>query len=175
MKKSTVIILIICSSCLISCNQNLSREKAKNLIVEKYKLPKDVIETFYVIDGTLGKRFSYDEYEALQKEGLLNFTYERGSSTFYSELTEKGKQYAVSGVFDTDNMYIKGVNVKVASLDFGEITGIVERKEYNMAEVSFTLVPSNVTPFGSIAFQYNGSAISQTATFIKYDDGWRIE
>lgn len=167
--------MLLCSVFLNSCSNELSRGKAKDLIVEKYKLPEDIVQTFYIVDGTLAKRFDYSMYEALKNEGLLDFSYDRGSATIYGQLTEKGKQYAVSGVFNTDNMYIQGVNVKVAKLSFGEITGIVERKEFNIAEVSYTLVRSNITPFGRIAFGYNESPISKTVTFTKYDDGWRIK
>lgn len=81
----------------------------------------------------------------------------------YANLTEKGKQYLIS-----DN------NVLVATIEFGEITGIIERKELNISEVNYTVKRTDVTPFGRL-FGSNEETLNRTSTFTKYDDGWRIE
>jgi len=89
-------------------------------------------------------------------------------------LTEKGKQYATSEPYKTNNMWIKKINVKGAKLDFGQITGILDQKESNITEVQFQLV-REANPFGVILRNYTSGTINKTATFKKYDDGWRIE
>lgn len=61
-------------------------------------------------------------------------------------------------------------------MEFGEIKGIVENPGTNFAQVEFTLLRTNVTPFGEILMGYNSQdqEIIKSQTFIKYDDGWRI-
>jgi len=76
-------------------------------------------------------------------------------------LTEKGRQYLAAG------------GVKVAKIEFGEITGIVERKEFNIAEVNFTERRQDITPFGRALNIYE-ETFNRSATFTRYDDGWRI-
>lgn len=78
-------------------------------------------------------------------------------------LTEKGKKYI------TNNN-----KVILATYEFGEITGIVEEKESNTAEVNYTVKRTNITPFGQLAFNMNEETYNRTANFTKYDDGWRI-
>jgi hypothetical protein len=78
------------------------------------------------------------------------------------KLTEEGRKYLVS-----ENIF------KVARKEFGEITGIVERKELNISEVQYTERIKDITPFGKVLGLYE-ETINKTATFTKYDDGWRI-
>lgn len=71
------------------------------------------------------------------------------------------------------------INVKVAKMDFGEITGILETKETNTAVVNFTYIRKDLTPFGSIKhprseFDLQEGKLNSSRTFTKFDDGWRI-
>ena len=43
---------------------------------------------------------------------------------------------------------MNSVPIRVSYVDFGQITGILELEEQNIAEVEFTIVRSNITPFG---------------------------
>lgn len=125
----------------------------------------------------------FEIYEKLEREGLVkysvaidnvyiagaptpgtkdNFPIE-GSIIHNANLTEKGKVYLISED-----------NVEVATIEFGEITGIVERKEFNTAEVNYTLKRTKVTPFERIAFDLTEETMNRNVTFTKYDDGWRI-
>ena len=70
-------------------------------------------------------------------------------------------------------LYVNGNSVKVATIEFGEVTGIVERKELNIAEVNYTTKRVNITPFGK-AYNINEETFNRSASFTKYDDGWRI-
>ncbi len=69
--------------------------------------------------------------------------------------------------------YVDGNLVKVSTLEFGEITGIIERGELNIAEVNYTVKRDNITPFG-LAYKINPEILNRSATFTKFDDGWRI-
>lgn len=77
-------------------------------------------------------------------------------------LTEKG------------NKYQTGSGFIVAKKEFGEITGIVERKGLSISEVNYTEKRKDITPFGK-ALGINEETFNRTATFTKYDDGWRID
>jgi hypothetical protein len=173
---------ILLASVLIfmySCKSDeLSRDTAEKLIKEKFHLPSDEITPFAISDQDGTAMFHEDEFKILESKGLL--TYRKnvffGLVSLYGKLTAKGKQYAVSGEYKgTNEHYNQGyINVKAATLTFGEITGILQNKESNTAKVDYTLLRKDVTPFGRIAFKLNEGTFNKSVTFTKYDDGWRI-
>jgi len=67
-----------------------------------------------------------------------------------------------------------GENVEVANIEFGEITGILEIKALNGAEVKYTEKRKNITPFGK-ALGIKEEILDKNISMRKYDDGWRIE
>lgn len=118
------------------------------------------------------------------------------------KFTAEGKKYIVTsrinrpqGFFTNDYRYwppnggmidyrcsSQLVGVKLGSVQFGEITGITESNYggQNSATVEYKLILSNVTPFGESL--PNGGSVrdrfgqgNMRATFVKYDDGWRIQ
>lgn len=173
-------VLFACSilsiaSILSSCSESLTREQAEKLIREKYQFPHDEIIYMYVRDATSSMGLTIGQYKKLQNEGLLTYS-ECGSGSgrgICATLTEKGKPYATSEPYRTDNQYIKQINVKGAKLDFGQITGILEQKESNTAEVQFQMI-REANPFGITLRRMSSGTVNKTATFKKYDDGWRI-
>ena len=78
-------------------------------------------------------------------------------------LTERGKQFLVNGN-----------NFKVSKKEFGTISGIVESQGLNITEVRYTVIETP-TPFGIAVFELQNGTVEKSATFRKYDDGWRIE
>lgn len=172
-----IIILLLATSC-----GKLSRAKAKEEIIKKYNLPKEETKAFSLsVESDIEKRVKLN-FKELQDEGIL--TYYNDGSGFYggmlqATLTEKGKQLVVSENYvPAFNEILPGgnnISVKVAKLEFGEITGIQEIKEINAVRVIYTLVRKDITPFGKIAFNLIEEPVSYEATFTKYDDGWRIE
>ena len=173
---SNVLIIFILFFSLSSCSSKLSREQAEKIIKEKYNLPTDEIIELYVYDATFSQNFTENKFKRLQNEGLLTYSEcgEGMARGVCATLTEKGKQYAASSQYKTDNMWIKKMKVKGAKLDFGQITGIVVQKESNITEVQYQIV-REVNPFGIIIANLNSGTINKTAIFRKYDDGWRIE
>ena len=138
-------------------------------------------------------------FETLEKEGLITYSIEildmkvaradgdisspgnlsaRGINAFGGEFGDFKCTRTVSHIgklTETAKKYITSDNkVIVATDEFGEITGIVERKELNGAEVNYTLKRTNITPFGRILFNLTETTFNRTATFTKFDDGWRI-
>lgn len=218
MKTNKKLVKLILSSIisvfLFSCSNNLSRDKAKEQIIQKYKLPYEITRDINLSAQTTSKfrNSSKDAHNIptkqgvminLENEGLITYTIERTSSNieemwyengspnvFFTEknppwianwrqhstriykiaetyqhsgnLTEKGRQYLVNGN-----------NFKLANRVFGEITGIVERKDLNISEVTYTEKITDITPFGKV-LGINEEIIDRTVTFTKYDDGWRL-
>ena len=115
------------------------------------------------------------EYLNLQELGLLSYSSEFGAKEAF--LTEKGNQYAVSDKYIDDEgtgFRYRYIKVKAAKMEFGEILGILAKKELNLAQVDYTLIRKDITPFGRIVFKLDEKTINNSVTFAKYDDGWRI-
>jgi hypothetical protein len=166
-----ILVLIFLSSIfLISCSDNLSREKAETLIKDKFGLPYNEERSFklYYENG-----YGINNIRFLEQEGLISIREIPVwmGSNFSVQLTESGQQYwPEHGLIGDDQ---NSTPIVTSFVSFGEITGIVERKGLNEAEVDFTLVRSKVTPFGK-AYKLFEGAENQKLIFKKYDDGWRI-
>lgn len=176
-----LILLVLTIPLFWGCGSDkLSRGKAEKLIRAFNKFPSDEIKEFQT---DFPDHWGAGPLEELQKQGLLTYTnYFAGLGGYWfdAELTQEGKKFAVSdehGLKDefglVDN-YNKAVTVKIAKLDFGEITGIHENKESNTATVNYTVVRKDITPFGKIGFKLQEGVFNKTSTFTKYDDGWRL-
>lgn len=186
---------------LQSCgNKNLSRDKAKDLIVQEYSLPQP--ET-----TKLGKRYfkkkwgdrlafgmeklcwvKEEQYlvdvksklDNLQSKGLItiNESDQNGDGCHYiwvnAILTNDGKKYLVS---DSNSEY----EVKTAEIAFGQITGIQISEQFKVATADYTLQRINFTPFADsssnqdVTKHASNQDMTRHADFSLYDDGWRIK
>lgn len=182
-------VLLISSLFLCSCgSKHLSRGRAEELIVKKMSLP--TVETTQLGKKFLKKSWSdpswmpaaclvvggqYSDFKKklddLQAKGLIVV----GESKQHSgecnylwatvTLTDNGKKYLVN---DSGGAY----QVKVDDLQFGEVTGVQVNEQFKVAEVDYTLKKANSTPFGS---DESTSPTSRRASFVLFDDGWRIQ
>jgi hypothetical protein len=166
-----LVLMFLSSIFLISCSDNLSREKAEALIKARTGLPFNEVKSFklYYENG-----FGIHEIKFLEDDGLISIRLKPGwaSSDYIVELTENGKKF-----LDNDSPIgddLKSIPVVTSFVSFGEITGIIERKELNEAEVNFTIVRSKITPFG-IANKLNEGPENLKIIMAKYDNGWRIK
>lgn len=172
------------------CSNDLSRPKAVELISAQQRLPMP--QTITVADrylkrswnrpvvgfGTVtlctydGETYADVEQRLLyyQAQGLISVGFVTNDGNCPAiwatvSLTNDGKKYvsAESG----------GVHqVKVFDLAFGEVTGIQPNEQFTAARADYTLKMINVTPFGgNIALDQ----VTRSATFARFDDGWRIE
>lgn len=178
-----------------SCSNKLTRDKAEQLITQKFNLPETITEKLRYGDVyyDVNPKLALENY--LVEHKLITFLYIENvrRNMFWAErrykldLTQEGQKYVKTSTSNSDGnpIYL----IKVADRVFGEITGIKEIEEGKRAEVEFTLKYANITPFGE-AFSYQAQALSnelilpyyrdgetfnKTVMIAKYDDGWRIE
>ena len=187
---TTVFLLLMSCLLLFSCRKDLSRDKAKDLIINKYGFPKyetDKINKEYlelwkclykmrdwkggcIGCGAFPENLTYFQNNGLivigQKniQGINGWTWELQSWLVYTvTLTDEGKKYLIS---ESDMEF----EFKTCELNFGEITGIQMQEQVKVATVNYTIV-RKATPFG---FNISQGSENRTAVFSLFDDGWRI-
>lgn len=187
---------------MLSCNKSLSREEAEKQIKLKYQFPQVELRelnlkeyagecNYYfhtltgekIIDEQDGgdRRYNKNQYfSQLKDAGLITVNrIEVESNSFKNPfnpttLNITYNYYDIANFTDIAKQYLVGTKIKLATIEFGEITGIVERKDYNMSEVNYTTRRKDITPFGKI-LGISEETRNQTISFVKYDDGWRIQ
>jgi hypothetical protein len=193
MKK--ILYLVITILLFTACG-GLSRGKAKEEIIKAMQLPqketiklnKRFLKDHQYVGGfpkvclTIGME-KFHQYEKqltdLQAQGYITLKdddYYNDCNDLYTNviITEKGKKDLLS---ETDGQY----EIRLCSIEFGGVTGIVEYKEFKAADVRYTLVRTDYSEFGKLVKSINPygnsqdiTTIARLANFTKYDDGWRI-
>ena len=169
-------------------DEHLTRAKATAIIGASY--PQDITGPCLIkkqdasIAATYTASTSADltYFDYLKDHNILTYTTTKDEepgtngqgtiTTFSATLTPQG-QSLVTGPPSTSYFYSlvsNFVTVKQGQLTLSEITGIVEQGI--TAEVHYT-EKETLTPFGA-AKCISVAAASKTATFTKFDDGWRL-
>lgn len=183
---------------LFGCSKELSRVEAEKQIKQKFHFPqKEFLEFQNKEQASIVAYLQWDEQYGGKLQYLTNNTYPK--SQLFSNLESAGlitinkkrvdinRQLGYTGArrYDYEEYYnavftdkakplVQGNSVQLATIEFGEITGIVERKEFNIAEVQYTTKRTNITAFGK-AYYKNEEVFNYSTTFTKYDDGWRLQ
>jgi hypothetical protein len=167
---------------LFSCNGELSRSQAEDLLIKGLEYPQAESHKLVIKDGSVTKYYTLRTWEKYKNVGLLTYSdYGTPQSPsgfskvtlggdvygFKAELTPKGKEYFLEEV--ETNIIL----VKLADIEFGKITGVKTNPERNTAQVEYTVKRSNITPFGELQ-ELQEETIPKYASFEKYDDGWRL-
>lgn len=167
----TIILGIILLQSLTGCGKNneLTRERAKGIIVKKLNYPRNL-----VTDITIGKNIvlmnpqkAISLYKALANVGVISLTQHRTimGIPYVVQITNEGKKYVQK--IDNDQ-----ASVILGKLKFAEITGIILSPGGKEAAVEYREKLDDVTPFGKIiGTNYD---FSRKARFVLYDDGWRM-
>lgn len=180
------ILLFLFMVLLTSCSNELSRSKAKDILISELGYPQNEPKRIIIKDGSVSRYFTIRVWEEYKEAGLLNYgsygssqsssgfskvTLGGDSNGFVAELTPEGEKYYIGTVKgDGITQYI---NVKLADLEFGEITGIKSYPENSSAFVKYTIKRINITPFGDLQ-GLKEETIEKGANFEKFDDGWRL-
>jgi hypothetical protein len=196
MKKLAYIISIIIFV-VTSCSKPLTREDALTKLKNSTNYP--VIKTYeciksYIKDmDTQGRGVSIviGEDENKEKEKILRQFENNGllqlietpqfseSNNFLLGTTIRTWTLVEVRLTDSGRKYLTNEDSKVYTLklwetDVNEITGIREMEDKKTAVVDYTLTNKSITPFGEI-FSDKNQTVNQTAYFVIYDDGWRIQ
>jgi hypothetical protein len=189
-KISTLLFLSVSCLLLFSCSKDLSRDKAKDLIIktngfptyETAKINKEYLKLWECLykmrdweGGFIGCGAFPENLTNFQNSGLIvigqknieginGWTGTLQSWVVYTvTLTDEGKKYLVS---ESD----KEIEFKTCELDFGEITGVQTQTQVKAATANYTII-RKATPFG---FNVPQGTENRTANFSLFDDGWRI-
>lgn len=148
----------------------LSNSQAEKVLKVQY--PRYITKNFQLNDFSLSPRIP-NELKLASERGLATYKYiAPGTSGYgcYGKLTTPGNQYCIGNISN------EFVMMAAAKVEFFKVTGIREIPAMNSAEVEYTEKITEITPLGKI---YNDLALGQTynstATFIKYNDGWRLK
>lgn len=161
------LVLIFLGSC---SDGKLSNSKAENALKVEY--PRYITTTVQIRDKNLSPGIP-NELKLLTERELARYTYippgNRGYGC-YGELTEEGKQYYVSTIGRDF------IIMAVAKVELDKVSGIREIPAMNVSEVEYIEKIVEITPVGEIYNDINiGKTYNVTATFNKYNDGWRID
>jgi len=154
-----------------SCSDGkLSNSKAEKALKDEY--PRYITSTVQISDKSLSPGIP-NELKLLSERELARYTYippgTRGYGC-YGELTEEGKQYFVNKI---SNEFIV---MAIAKVELEAVTGVREIPSMNASEVEYKEKIVEVTPVGEIFNDISvGKTYNVTATFNKYNDGWRID
>lgn len=170
MKK--VLYLILVTVFVTSCSSNkFTREKAAELIKKNYPQVSDW--DIYCGDPQFAKKVLDTD---LEKDGYL--TVKRTQK--FSEIgqpwiifMDKAKPYFLTTPPEDKKSEIQ--KVKVADIEFREVTGMKLLADNKKAIVEYTALYKNITPFAILSKVDDKKELRRTAYFSLYDDGWREE
>jgi len=120
-----------------------------------------------------------EKLSRLERNGLITITTKRVDDPSYLWDRRTGgrahsyTEYYVVGLSRNSKHFVKRDSVKVAVIEFGEITEIVENDKTNNVKVSFTTKRVGITPFGK-ALRIGEERLSHVVYFNKHDHGWHI-
>lgn len=174
-------ILLACICILIaSCGSgSLSRSGAARLISDDQKFSEVLKAEFrygQVYAQGMSDTESYQLYSVLKSLGYIEESQDRNPLINNVNLTEKGKRESANWE-KGNNLWGNYYKIPLAKREVVEVTGISEPKSgENFAQATFTW---RLQPVGEIGKALdNGKESEQkfdgTATFQKFDDGWRV-
>lgn len=155
-----------------SCSSNkFTREKAAELIRKNYPQVSDW--DIFCGDPQFAKRVLDTD---LEKDGYV--TVKRTQK--FSEtgqpwiiFKDKSRPYFLATTAEDKKSEIQ--KVKVADIEFSEVTGMKLLADNKKAIVEYTAKYKNITPFAVLSKVNNKKELKRTAYFSLYDDGWREE
>jgi len=156
---------------MVSCsNGKLSNSNAEKALKDEY--PRYITSNVQISDKSLSPGIP-EELKLLTERELARYYYiPPGNHGYgcYGELTEEGKQFYLSSI-DRDFIVMA-----VAKVELEKVSGIREIPAMNISEVEYTEKIVEITPIGEIYNDINiGKTYNVSATFNKYNDGWRID
>ncbi|MGB4577445.1 MAG: hypothetical protein WBI06_11160 [Paludibacter sp.] len=166
--KHFLIILVSISLCFISCSDDLSRRKAKDIILNQKNAGWYTINLSPIYNAGLNSYtfwFNKNYEQKLLENGFIKFEMNYFGLDYYS-LTDKILQYKITGQSENKIWF------KLADLYDINITGITGNDTYKHVEFNISYTP---TDLGKYVLYTSELTKTGSLTFEKYDDGWRLK
>lgn len=175
------LILLACVSILIvGCGSGgLSRSKAAALISDNEKFSealKGEIRFGQVYAKGMSDTENHELYEVLKSLGYIEEGQDKNPLMSNVSLTEKGKKEAANWE-KGNNLWGDNYKIPLAKREVVEVTGISESKSGdNFAQATFKWHFQPINEIGKAMTKGKDfdRTYDETATFQKFDDGWRI-
>jgi hypothetical protein len=170
----------------LSCNSELTKNKAETIVTEKYHFP--ITENEAIKVGILSSEADSlpGYYYVLQRQGLFQIEHMGEKSTdifgtfhqFDIRLTEKSKEYLVNNPLTiSPNTEAIKVKFKTCKVNFKGIKEVITNSDKNKAEITFIVQRSDFTPFWNFYLDPKNKMLDtiQTRTLLatKTKDGWK--
>lgn len=164
MKKLALLslLLVLITGC---GNTELTRDKATKLL--KSQTPDETIEKLVQ---------NINDQDVLAVKGFLNWRtvkgnlYTGGSYRVDFILNDNAKEYLIN---ETGKDRTKKYTFNLGTIQFGEVTGILQKPESNEAIVEYTVIHT-ANEFGKKLFWSEDKVETKKVKFKRYDDGWRV-
>ena len=172
------LILLTISFLTVGCNGNLSRSEAARLIPNDQKFSQAHKERLHI---GMSPNFGCEDLSSKQPYStLISLGYLDVKTTcddMYRKsdisLTTKGEKESANWEY-TSNFWGTWYDIPVTKREVVEVTGISEPKaDDNSAQATFTWRWQPINEIGK-GLDVNESNTNGTATFQKFDDGWRV-
>jgi len=157
------IIFVFISFCFISCS-DLSRGKAKDILLGDNRFNKPNSLPLEQKFGGYGFGLYSDRNmeQKLMSNDFIRLKLEYFGLAYY-DLTPKCRPY----IYNENGIEY----LKLADVDDIDITGISGNDSYKTVEFTIIYKPNEV---GKIALRPDQLNVHRSASFTKYDDGWRM-
>lgn len=163
----TLILIFILFSCSFNNDEKLSKSSVEKSLNQFFKNQP--------AEEECNLRTKYRS-KLIELGYIQPISYFQSSQLDYSDVdvTEKGRKYFISGI-PTEYGGMTHIRFNVGKLSLQDITGIITDKEKKQARVDFTM-HKEANILASEVFEHAGLIeYKLIATFILYDDGWRLD
>lgn len=162
---------------LSSCSDELTRDKAENILTETFNYPYAEFHQFNVEKNRL-QATTPAHVNELAEMGLVDrvpYTSKYGHNYYQSAYSEKAKQYLKPNTTLTTSGYLTG-DFAVGTVNIKEVTGIQFNEDKTKATVEYSTYRDNFTPFSNRSSydEWRSEIKNESVEFSLYDDGWRV-
>lgn len=166
---------------MVSCSEEMSRNKAKDVLVEHYKFPitvtkeldlgKNIYATNYGMNLEILKALAAEKIIESSPNGRIGSV----SLTDYGKGFVQGEQKK-RGWPNEGQAY---VDIAIAKKELVEITGLINRDEKtSIIDYTWQYVPFSKdwkNPIADLARMNTSTIHKDQAVLVLYDDGWRVQ
>lgn len=176
MKNTQILISFMLILLLVSCDsKKLTREKAKEIIIEIYDYPN----IHYI---NVGSEFYCWKLNGFNKRAIDNNllskkrTFSSNKNCWFTKITPTrlGKPFLIEKLKSKEESVTYENVYMLSKASFDKITGIKISDGATSADVIFSIRHTNVTPFGTLQNLKENGTQEFTVQFELFDDGWRI-